>query len=80
MSKLLIAMLLLSTISGCEVGPHKHSYVATERGLISFDHAYCELGLLLNNDRYNILDEDSKPVTCTGYVTLTEEEAMQYGQ
>ncbi len=52
---------------------HISTYIETERGLVSFAIATCVLGMLTNADGVNILDENSKPITCTGYVKLTED-------
>jgi hypothetical protein len=78
-SKLLIVLLsvLLVSLSGCESEPRKITYIKTERGLMHYSAGYCELGMLTNNDRYNILDENSKPITCDGYIELTDAEKRE---
>lgn len=50
-------------------------YIKTDRGYLSFSYGYCHLGLLLNNNHENILDEERKPVSCYGYVTMLPSEA-----
>ena len=71
-----IALICLSVIlAGCEVEPRKYKYIETERGLLSFGKGYCHLGMLTNNQGGNIYNEENKPITCTGYVYLTRQEA-----
>ncbi len=67
-----VLIALLVGFTACDAKPRK--YIKTERGLIRSAAAYCELGMLLNNDRINILDESSTPITCSGYIYLTKEE------
>jgi hypothetical protein len=76
MIKSMLLIITLLFLAGCE--PTKSTYIKTERGLISFDHGYCVLGMLVNNDRDNILDEQSKPITCSGYIKLTPAEHAEY--
>lgn len=45
---------------------------------MSYEAGYCELGMLTNNDRDNILDENSKPITCDGYIMLTDAEKREW--
>lgn len=70
--KTIIAVLFTIFIFGCE--DNKRKYIETDRGFISYSRAYCDLGMLLNNDGKNIMDEKLKPITCSGYVYLTKEE------
>jgi len=76
---LLISLLLFVTACGDGV-ERKYNYIVTERGIISYSHGYCELGLLLNNDRDNILDENNKPIKCSGMVKITITEAENWGK
>lgn len=74
----LIGVILIGLLAaGC--GESKTIYVDTERGLIKYYFAHCHLGMLTNNDGDNILDENSKPITCTGVVELTDAEAKSRG-
>jgi len=45
---------------------------------MSFQRGYCELGMLVNNDIQNILNENNEPITCTGYIKLTEDQVIAY--
>lgn len=71
-----VAVFLLSFLfQAIEKRPSKgEKYIETERGIISYAYGYCELGMLINNYGDNILDENSKPITCSGYVWLKEDE------
>lgn len=74
--KILFILLGALFIAGCKEA--KNTYIKTDRGLVPYSYGYCELGMLLNNDMINILDEDSNPMTCNGYVNLTREEHKNY--
>lgn len=66
--------------AGCDDAPPKvRKYIETPRGLIKYSAAYCELGMLVNNDRVNIRDENDKPITCSGYIKLTDDQALARG-
>lgn len=75
-----ILIVFLVALTGCKKKIRKYTYVETDRGLISVHAAYCDLGMLLNHDRHNILDENSKPMTCKGYIDLTPDESDSYGK
>lgn len=57
----------------------KPTYIETNRGLTAAGTMHCLLGLLVTSDGRNILDENSKPITCSGYVKLTKAEAAKWG-
>ena len=78
-SKLIPTLLLSLFITGCGE-PRKYNYVVTEKGLVAYSQAYCTLGMLVNNAHINIRDENDKPITCSGMVRLTEEEASRWEQ
>lgn len=52
-------------------------YVKTDRGFIVWWKAQCELGMVLNSDGDNILDEDGRPIQCSGYVYLTDDQVRR---
>lgn len=74
--KVLIIILSL-ILFGCGED-RKYTYIETERGIVSYSVGYCTLGMLTNNDRDNIYDENNKPITCTGYIELTKKERAAY--
>lgn len=76
--KLLALFLSVLLVSACEDGELMTTYIKTDRGLMSFASGYCVLGMLTNNDRVNILDEDRIPITCAGYVNLTRAQKNEY--
>jgi len=76
--KLLTVIVVLIMLTGCDRKPRKYTFVKTERGLIRFGIGYCNLGMLLNDEMINILDENSKPITCSGYIKLTQKEFDNY--
>lgn len=78
-AKMLAICLTVLLVAGCDRPPRKSIYIETEKGLVSFSHGYCVLGMLVNNDRVNIRDENNKPITCVGRVRLTKEEARNFG-
>lgn len=77
--KLTALMILIAAVglSGCG-DPIKRSYIKTERGLLASGHGYCVLGMLTNNSGDNILNEESEPITCSGYIKLTTKQLMEY--
>jgi len=79
MKNLSIIFTLFFFLVGCgDNKPSKHKYIKTEKGLFSYAHGYCKLGMLVNNDHINIRDENDKPITCSGYIRLTPGEVFQY--
>lgn len=56
---------------GCKESENTNTYIKTERGLVPYSRGYCILGMLTNNNSLNILDENSNPITCSGYISLT---------
>lgn len=75
--KVLVILLVMFSV-GCEHKQRTSKYIITERGLLSYGSGYCFLGMLTNNDGDNILNEDSNPITCSGYVRLTKKEFNEY--
>ena len=53
---------------------HAGLYIKTELGYIWYGMADCELGMVLNKDGNNILDINSKPITCSGMIRMTDAE------
>lgn len=78
-AKMLAICLTVLLVAGCERKPRTTTYIETEKGLVYWGHGYCVLGMLVNNDRVNIRDEDNKPITCTGKVDLTKAEFNNFG-
>ena len=78
MVKLITVALFMISITGCDRSPNKRQYIKTERGLIIYARGYCELGLLISNESINILDENGNPITCSGYISLTDKEAKSF--
>ncbi len=76
--RVILVILMALFLFGCDREPRKITYIETERGIVSYGSGNCELGLLLNNQMQNILDENSNPITCSGYIKLTWEEAEDY--
>ena len=74
------ALTVLLCVSGCDlaVAQRPYTYIKTERGLMHYGSGYCELGMLVNNGRFNIYDEKSTPITCSGYIQLTVQQAADY--
>ena len=58
--------------------PSKGGYIETDRGLTAARTMHCLLGLLVTSDGRNILDENNKPITCSGYIKLTKAEAAKW--
>lgn len=76
---LLYAVCCAFLITGCHKSqPPKLKYIKTPQGVISYAYGYCQLGMLVTNDSVNIYDADNKPITCSGYVYLTREQAENY--
>ena len=76
-TKLQAIFLSALLVSAC--GEERTSrYIETERGLMGFGGGWCTLGMLTNNDRVNILDEEKMPITCDGYIDLTEAQKKEY--
>lgn len=74
MSKFIMALIVMALVSGCN--ERKYQYIKTDRGLLGYSIGYCALGMLTNNDGNNIYDENNNPITCDGYVYLSEAERM----
>lgn len=47
-------------------------YVETPRGIVRYGPFRCSLGLLTNRERINVLDENRNPITCSGYIEITQ--------
>ena len=77
MKRLILSVFLCLIFQGCDKPPKKHKYIETERGLVNYFGYYCELGMLLNNDRDNVMNENNKPITCSGYIELTKAEYLE---
>lgn len=77
MKYLLVLMLVL--LGGCDMPSVKSTYIKTEVGLIPYARAYCEGGLVFNNEMINLYNAAGEPITCTGYISLTQEEAKLKG-
>jgi hypothetical protein len=73
-NKLPIVLFSISLVSLTGCNQNQTTYIKTERGLLSYTEGYCTLGMLTNNDRVNILNEDSKPIKCTGLIKLNKKE------
>ena len=74
----LAAALTVVFVIGVNAYDFTYKYPVTGRGLITPGIALCEVGLLLNREGDNILDEEGEPVTCSGYVRLTAAEAAEW--
>jgi len=57
-----------------------NTYIITERGLVSYRWAYCDLGMLTNPDHDNVYNENKQPITCSGTIELTRDEKLAYEQ
>lgn len=62
----------------CACGEVEWRYVKTKKGLVRAGEFYCVLGMLVNNERENVLDEDSRPITCDGYISLTHKKKREW--
>lgn len=78
MPKFILFIISLLSVTAC-LPPAQSRYIQTDRGLMPYSRGYCELGILVSNDMHNIYDENSKPISCSGYVMLTKHEAAERG-
>ena len=76
MKKIMILSLIVS-IFGCSNEEWTYQYIKTDLGYVSFQSANCKLGLLFNNDFDNMLDKDSNPIRCEGYVYLNKRQIKE---
>lgn len=51
-------------------------YILTNKGLSK--GGYCRVGMYISWDGYNVLDENSKPITCTKELRLTKKQFDNY--
>ena len=77
--KLTMIGLFVAMAALCACKERGDKYVITDKGLVSYMRAYCELGMLMSSDMINIVDENSDPITCSGYVRLTKEAYKNWG-
>jgi len=73
-----MAILIFITLFVSSCKEREHTYIKTDRGLMSYSRGYCTLGMLTNNDGLNILDENSNPIVCYGYITLTTKQKNKW--
>ncbi len=71
----LLMIITVLLVTGCD--ERKVTYIETEHGLVSFHRGYCEIGMLISNNGANIRDENNKPITCSGYVKLTDAQVKE---
>ena len=76
MKHIIIAIFSILLIAACN--EPTSTFIITDRGLLNYNSGYCILGMLTNNDRDNIYDENNKPITCDGYIKLTKKEKENY--
>lgn len=72
-----LLVLILVLLPGClDV---YNDYTVSSVGLLPYSRTYCNGGLVFNNEMENLYDSQDKPITCTGYIRLTSEEAKARG-
>jgi hypothetical protein len=75
--RILLIAAFVVLVTACNLGDVRSEYVVTSKGVMQ-GWVSCKLGMLLSGDNINIRDENDKPITCTGTVRLTKNEAENY--
>ena len=70
-----LVIILIALVTACNNGKSTYTYIETSRGIVISSGYYCDLGLLVSNDRRNVYDENGRTITCSGYIKLTKEQA-----
>ena len=73
--KIIIAIMCAAILSGCS---ESKLYIITDGGLTHHWRASCVAGMLISNDGLNIVNTDSVPITCNGYIKLTDTQHDDY--
>ena len=74
--KIITAIMVAAILSGCD--EPKKLYVITDGGLTHHWRASCVAGMLISSEGWNIVNADSVPITCNGYIKLTDSERAEY--
>lgn len=75
----IVMICVIMAIVGCDFSSRQYKFIETNRGLYPTERGYCVIGMLTSNNGMNIVDEDSKPITCTKTISLTLDEAHKRG-
>ncbi len=72
-----IAMCLgCATVYILATGKLPHRHVITDIGVSR--SGYCNMGLYMSKRGSNVLDKTGRPITCSGYIHLTDKEAEEW--
>lgn len=74
-----LIVVLVVAIPSDPVSRHRtRKYIVTSMGLIAYTIGMCESGMLFSKDHVNFYDDNLQPITCSGYVELTDAEFKDY--
>ena len=75
MKRLFLIIAVLISIVACDQKKQTSHYYETELGYVRWQGFRCELGILTNNDRETVFQDDRKTIKChPNTVELTEKE------